>query len=61
MSSFLISLRIFLIVFVVHHCPTLMLFSLVRIQVTFLFGFIRAITNTAMVPNYANIVDMHLV
>ena len=35
--------------------------TLVSLQVTTLFGFIRAITNTTMVPNYANIVDSHLV
>ena len=34
---------------------------LVFLQVTTLFGFIRAIINAAMVPNNANIVDMHLV
>ena len=39
----------------------LMPFSLVLVQVTSVFGFIFATINTAMVPNYANIVDMHLV
>ena len=34
---------------------------LVLLQVTILFGFICAITNTATVPNYANIVNIHLV
>ena len=35
--------------------------SFVSLQVTTLFGFIFATNNVAMVPNYSNIVDMHLV
>ena len=35
--------------------------SLVPIKVALLFGFIFATIDIAMVPNYANIVDMHLV
>ena len=38
-----------------------MVISFVRIQVTFLFGFICATSNITAVPNNANIVDMHLV
>ena len=34
---------------------------LMLLQVTAIFGFKCAIINTAMVPSYANIVDMHLV
>ena len=35
--------------------------SFVLLQVTTLSGFIFATINTTMVPNYANIVDIHLV
>ena len=34
---------------------------LMSLQVTSLFGFICATSNITMVPNYANIVDIHLV
>ena len=34
---------------------------LVFLQVTTLFGFVFATINTTMVPNYSNIVNIHLV
>ena len=34
---------------------------LVSLQITSLFGFICATSNITMVPNYANIMDIHLV
>ena len=34
---------------------------LMSLQVTGVFGFMFATINTAMVPNYSNIMDMHLV
>ena len=34
---------------------------LVLLQVATIFGFIRASADVAMVPNYVNIVNMHLV
>ena len=34
---------------------------LMLLQITTMFGFICATINIAMVPNYANIVDIHLV
>ena len=35
--------------------------TLMSLQQPILFGFIRATLNIAMVPNYSNIMDIHLV
>ena len=46
-----------------HYISVRLLMSafLMSLHATFLFGFIFATINTAVVPNYANIVDIHLV
>ena len=46
-----------------HYTSVLLLMSafLMPVQITILFEFICATNNITMVPNYANIVDEHLV